>query len=185
MWSRGRAARRAVHERQLDRPDADAATARPSSRRAICRGSRRAARSGARAFPSRDRDRTSPRCAPARAVDGRHLPRLGPEDLDQLCGPRRNLFPAVPHRRRSQEGHLDPAGADGHAGHHRAPDPLDHRRGRHPRGVLRRLRGAGRRRCSARRARRGRSSPSRSPTSGSASRAIIWRARRSIVRWRC
>ena len=52
-----------------------------------------------------------------------------------------------------KKGIIHPPGADGHAGHHGAPDPQPDRRGRHPRGVLRRCRRAGRR--AARRGRRG------------------------------
>ena len=121
----GRAPRRPVHERQLDRPDADALRFRGAA------GPLHSA-DGAR------RDHLVPGILgaggglrPGFAPDTRgearvELPHQRSENLDLLCAARRHLLPA----RENESGtrrHLRVPGADGHSRHHRARDPESHR----------------------------------------------------------
>ena len=140
----GRAARRAVHERQLDRPDDDALWHEEQKKTLLppivagnaiwCQGF---------SEPNAGSDLASLR---TRAVlEGGEYVDQRPEDLDLYAGLADTVLPAHPHQRRQQARHHHPDRADGHAGHHRAPDTQHHRRGRHPRGVLRRRARAGER----------------------------------------
>ena len=137
----GRAARRPVHERELDRSDVDAL--RLGGTAGALHPADGARRDDLVSGILRARSGLRPRLvAHARGARRRELPHQRPEDLDLVCRRRRHLFPARAHVAWARR-HLHLPRADGHARHHRARDSERDRRGRHSRSVLRRRRGAG------------------------------------------